>query len=323
MPAVEQVLPGELTVHVRVHEVATAQGAVPCWSFITEGMKALRQQEVVFTLRRNEQEGPDDYPPAVPDLFRSVFELAKNGEYVEAGGWTEFQALYFLGRADVAGLLYLPAQEVPGLELPPDCLLATMLVGDELMAVQSFGPMRVAALLGNAFRFYPWPAWFDRTRASVVALREMEQSSLLATLPRGSLYHCARVRKQQENIVLSLLPEARAEIPLLLDQVPREQPLAMLTNLDPEANGCLVWQPGQSGAAGIAPENSDGSRPSGAFLAFVPAQEHNQGQIFEDGFTMSLTAAAWNVVREGLKAAHPLHVPGSPGWFSLSVEWVS
>ena len=323
MPAVENVLPGELNVHVRVHEIAAGQSVVPCWSFVTEGMKAVGQQEMVFTLRRSEQEGPEDYPQTVLDLLRNVFELAKSGEYVEAGGWTEFQALYFLGRADVSGLVYLPAQEVQGLELSPDCLLAMMLVGDELMAVQSFGATRVAAILGNAFRFYPWPPWFDRTRASLVALREMEKASLLATLPRGSMFHCARVRKQQENIVLSLLPQARSEIPLLLDQVPREQPLAMLTNLDPDANGCLVWQPGQTGAAGIAPERSDGSRPAGAFLAFVPAQEHNQGQIFEDGFTMSLTTPAWNVVREALKAGRPLHVPGAPGWFSLSVEWVS
>ena len=80
-------------------------------------------------------------------------------------------------------------------------------------------------------------------------------------------------------------------------------PVALLTDLDPRANGCFVWEPGQPEPGAITAPGSDGSRLCGSFALFVPGQPTNEVRIVEDGFGIMLTDTAWGQIRRALLQA--------------------
>jgi hypothetical protein len=120
--------------------------------------------------------------------------------------------------------------------------------------------------------------------------------------------------------VLSALRTEHPVWPDRLAQLPDGVPLAVLTALDPAANGCLVWVPGQKEPEAIVPAGSDASRVCGCFLALFPDQPANTGKILEDGFAMQLTGEAWQALRRALIEGEELTIPGTDG-MALALTW--
>jgi hypothetical protein len=70
------------------------------------------------------------------------------------------------------------------------------------------------------------------------------------------------------------------------------------------------------------PAASDGSRKTGAFLAFIPEQDTNEIQTVEDGFFLYLTNSAWQKIREDLLSGTDVFVPPARvGDASITVVW--
>ena len=99
--------------------------------------------------------------------------------------------------------------------------------------------------------------------------------------------------EQNSHIFVWVSSSGQAKLKKILGQIDPATPLAVRTQVDPRANACLVWPSGQDQPTAITPESSDGSRKSGAFLAFVPEQKTNQVRSVEDGFMLLLTNADW------------------------------
>jgi hypothetical protein len=58
-PAVIVLKPdGSLRAFVYTHEMTSSQQCIFCWTYISEGLAALGQTEVVFTIRRKQGEAP-------------------------------------------------------------------------------------------------------------------------------------------------------------------------------------------------------------------------------------------------------------------------
>jgi hypothetical protein len=72
----------------------------------------------------------------------------------------------------------------------------------------------------------------------------------------------------------------------------------------------------------ITPPDSNGSRKTGAFLAFVPEQDANDIRMAENGFFFFLTNITWQKIRGALLSGTDIFVPpaGAPE-ASISVEW--
>lgn len=68
-PVTLNVLPGKLAVRVYLHSIDCSLGQLRCWSYVTEGLAAHGQKEIVFTLRRRDSEGDEEFPRQVPDFF--------------------------------------------------------------------------------------------------------------------------------------------------------------------------------------------------------------------------------------------------------------
>src|SRR5262245_1508739 len=140
------VIPEKLSMRVEAHEIPSRHGPMACWSYVSDGLTALGQTEIVFTLRQDPAESSDTAPDDPLQLFATVHRLAESGQLVEAGGVTEFGEQRFFDHH----LLYVPAQPLPGVALPAPCLSALLVTDDELRAVRMFGPARVLARMGQA-----------------------------------------------------------------------------------------------------------------------------------------------------------------------------
>ena len=309
------VIPEKLFMRVEAHEIPSRHGPMACWSYVSDGLTALGQTEIVFTLRQDPAESSDTAPDDPLQLFATVHRLAESGQLVEAGGVTEFGEQRFFDHH----LLYVPAQPLPGVALPAPCLSALLVTDDELRAVRMFGPARVLARMGQATSHYPFPAWSDRRRRGLTLERTLE-ASVLSKIPRAAFHH-VHVGVIDNRITLSALRGEQALWHERLARLPAQAPVALLTAIDPSSNGCLTWVPGQSGPEAIIPPGSDGSRVCGCFIAFLPDQPGCGGKILEDGLAMELTADAWQAIRRALVDGNDLAIPATGDAMAFALTW--
>src|SRR5262249_7207912 len=72
----------------------------------------------------------------------------------------------------------------------------------------------------------------------------------------------------------------------------------------------------------ISAPGSDGSRLTGAIIAFVPMQKANDMKGMEDGYGLLLTDESWQEIRHALATGANLSVPSAaPSAPSISIEW--
>jgi hypothetical protein len=310
-----ELIAGKLSARVVLHDIAALQGTISCWSYVTDGLVGQDQAELVFTLRRDPDEPSDAFPQDPLELFATVYQLAESGQRVTSGGVTELGARRLFGHH----LMYVTAQPLAGVALPPSCLAAVLVTDDELRAAREFGTTRVLARLGQATGHYPFPPWADRRRRGLSFERTFE-ASVLSKIQRASA-HGLRVGMIDSRITLSVLRSEQALWQDRLAQIPDGIPFAVLTALDPSANGCLVWVPGQNGPEAIVPPGSDGTRLCGSFIVFMADQPANGGRILEDGFAMELTGDAWQAIRRALVDGNELSIPAPDNRIAFALTW--
>ena len=319
-PQLIEVIPGRLKVRIFFHEINYENERFSCWSYLTDGLAAQEQKEIIFTLRRDPGQKPEDYPGQFLEFFATIFHYAERGQVVDVGQSTLFGNAGFLGQKDFRGIGYVEPQGFSGVETRGVPLVAAIVLkDDEAQIAWDLGLTRVTALLGLRYRYYPCPTWSDLKREPVASLRAMEQSHLweIARVPVRASYY-----EEQNHIFLTLLPPGRASLQGFLDRLAPTQPLALETQPDPRANACLVWRSALDQPMAITPPDSKGSRKTGAFLAFVPEQDANDIRMVEDGFFLFLTDSAWQKVREALLSGTDVFVPLAGALkASISVEW--
>ena len=96
-----------------------------------------------------------------------------------------------------------------------------------------------------------------------------------------------------------------------------DEPVALLTDLEPGADAHLTWRAGQTAPEAVAPDGSAAARVAGAFLLVVPAQAANRGSLVEDGFALSLGAGALGAVRRALQREEPFTLDSAGLRFEL------
>ena len=320
-PQLIEVIPGRLKVRIFLHEIEYENEKFSCWSYLTDGLLAQKQKEIIFTLRRDAGQKPEDYPRELLDLFATFFHCAERGQLVDVGQSTLFGETGLGGDRDFRGIGYIEPRGFPGVETKDVPLLAGILLkNDEAQIAWDFGLTRVTALLGMKYRYYPCPTWSDLKREPVASLQAMEKSFLgeITRVPVRATYY-----EERNHIFLSVLPSTRASLQGFLNELSPTQPLALRTQPDHRANACLVWPSGHDQPVAITPAGTDGSRKTGAFLAFVPDQDANEIRMVEDGFSLFLTNSAWQKIREALLSGTDVFVSAAgAGAASISVEWV-
>jgi hypothetical protein len=313
-PVTVEIIPGELSARVYLHEISASSGRIPCWSYVSDGLGAHQQREVVFTLRRERGEADGAFPEDPLRLFGSLYPLAAQGKRVTVGGLTELGARRFFEHH----LLYADAQPLSGVTLPPGCLTALLINDDELRAVREFGCTRVLARMGHAVTHYPFQTWSERGRRSLSLASTFEKSLLSKIGVRigGQIV----VSLNNNRITMGVHRELHAKLRDARQSLP-DAPTGFLALRDPAANACLVWEPGQREPTAISPPGSDGSCVSGAYAIVLGEQPHDGGKLFEDGFAIELTDASWAEFRRALFEGTDLVIPATDGGMDFALAW--
>lgn len=353
VPLCLEVIPEKLKVWVYQHELDSYSGLIPCWSYVTDGLWAHRHKEIIFTLQCSQSEEIFSTHPSIHkhivEIFQGIYPFVEQGQMAHEGGCSWFSANLW-GSSNWKAIVYVSPQPSQlqnlNLETQSPLMAAILLTCEEFEVYQSFGLTRVLSNLGRAYAYYPYPIWSQRSRSSVISVSEME-GSLLSKVPK-LLVEGARVCLETiptsiiqspnpqpylqqamiswgetgTQVKLKLLSTAGKVLRSELSQCPPDSVLALLTDFDSEANGCLVWRSGQPQSFAITPPESTGSRMGGCFIAFVPQQLEDRGLVVEDGFVILLTDASWLAIREAIELRSSIFIPATNNGASFSLEWL-
>ncbi|ODT68480.1 hypothetical protein ABS71_09725 [bacterium SCN 62-11] len=289
-----ELLPG-VVVHAYLHQ----HQQHTCWSYLTEGLRALDQSELAFCWPFEDGDVP--VPPRPLEFFDTVCRAVAQGGRVGPGDVTGFaKGSEVFGRKDVTGVLYVPCPGLEEIAVPPETLSVIPLLGKELERVRDEGGARFMARQALRTQTYPYPNWFDRQRKSE-RLKKGE-SVLGGGVPviHSWLTHAW---SQEGRLTLRIPYYERDLIARALENIPVDRPFALLTGIAPEAEGILVWRPGQRQAAVLAaPGAPAAERLSGNFFLFAtnPEVEVSLGEGLEDGFRLILSLADHRALRRTL-----------------------
>jgi hypothetical protein len=304
-----------LVVTVTHHFIATARGPIDCISYVTEGLAAHGQRELVFTLRHTPETRAATFAQAMISLIVMFQQFAAQGRTVDAGDITGFGAQRpFPGKH----LLYAPARPLDGVPVPQNGLAALFITDSELALVQRCGSSRVLAALGKAYSHYPFPPWSEFQRPELPAAKNLEASVLASVLCAHTW--STRVLQVEGDVILRVAPRNQEHIRQLFEQLPEDRPFALTTGIDGTADACLTWEPGQREPWAITPPGSKAERLSGCFLMVLTGQEQEESRLHEDGFVWLLNSASWKALRHALLEGQALALLA--GGKRLRVEWV-
>ena len=338
---------GKLWAEVYSHTIDTAGGPLPCWTYATVGMRSANQKEMLLTVKREKGEPESAFDRFLPNLFTSFYQLALQGQSVDVGGYTQLGrgGTSILGRTDFLGLIYTAPQPLPGIQVSADQLAVLLVTERELKLALRLGTTRLLSRLGESTRYYPVPPWADRHRQEVYGPDTEEFKSLLAKMP-GITVPGVRVRIEDEQkaagsvrkvapppgggmmvtlpsgrVVLTVTSQAAPSLKKALSELKTPDMLCLHTEMDPEADSCLVWKAGESTPTAISKPGSLGEHVAGNYLLLVGGQTSNEMKGIEDGFSFLLTSKDWASIREALASGHPFTLPGNGSMPTLVINW--
>jgi hypothetical protein len=314
-PLVIELIPDALSASVHCHTISTGRAEVPCWSYVSKGLVAVEHEEVVITLRREADEPESAFPDDALRLFRLFHQLARQGQRVTPGQFSELGGKRFFGHH----LVYARAQSLGGVVLPPSCLAAVQVNDDELGAVRAFGASRVLARMGEAARYYPFPPWNERRR-STVSIAAASEPSLLAQVPR---YRASLgVVMSDKRVTVIAARSAQPQLRAMFAKQRGDNAFAVLTELDATADSCLVWRPGQQEPCAIAAPGSHGDRTSGCYVAFLLGRPEDGALLIEDGFVVDVTSVSWAALLRAVDDGTDVAIATTGAGMSFALAWM-
>lgn len=306
-------LPGKLNVSIQTHEVSWQEKQLPCLSYVTDGLAAVGQKELVLTLEN--QGGLEQPYPAIPlEFFKMVYKAASEGSFVEEGGRTVFRQP-FLGKM---AIIYMKRpDEISGLYTPEEYLNMILLTEKEMDAVNRYGYQRILSMLGNVYRHYPCPFWNDLSRKEL-SLTSLYKKSFL-NQAYGFILSESTVTQVDNEVILKITKGAVG-----VDKVPAANaPIAILPSLDLSAEGCFTWDSTQLSIISPYTDVAQLKRIGGCFLLLIANQDTPLVKVIEDGFALLMTNQQWQQFWKAVFAEQTfdLKMPGNE--LSFSLEWVA
>lgn len=326
------IIPGKLHVSIFSHIIDSPKGPVSCWTYMSEGLLTNGQKELSFTIKRDAAEPEDAFPEGILPLYKTIYDLSLRNQIVDEGGYTKLgDTGPGILRDDFRGILYTPAQKLHGVTANGPYLTGIIVTRGEIDVAMQFGIVRVMALLGREFGFFPTAPWLDRRRAELTRL-QLWENTLLAKMPRIRLTH-ASVRQELKphatplgrgaTVVLRLRPNAKETLKEAFAKLGTDTPMAFLVDSDVEADSCMVWKAGQQEPAAIAAPGSTGTRLGGNFIVFAPGAAEDAVKGNEDGFSVLLTEATWEKVRAAIQGGRSISVPSVGDGMNFAISWRS
>lgn len=283
----------DLDVEIVEHAVATAHGPRPGTSFVTRGLGVQGHPELILTWCGPRLLGTPT--AAAIAALRAVARAAGLGLEVRAGVAYDLGEGALLEGVGLSGLVFVPAQPMPGLAVPPGALHAIAVTRAELELVARTTVHRLMSRLGQLYGRFPWPAWSCPRRSAGTPGEE----TVLAQMPRAVV---ADLAVALDGTTLSIrVPRASTRaFRAALGDPDAMYGHGVVINARPDGacDGHLLWLPERMETEAVSAPRARGRRTAGAFLHVVGG-DAVRGTVLEDGFSLALDPDS----REALCAA--------------------
>ena len=303
-----ELLPGVLRSRITLNSFSLAGEELHCWTYASDGLKNAGQKELLISIRKMPGESVTDFSQAPLKFFKTVWQHALKGEFIDIGSISDFGESGFL-RPAFCGAAYVAGQSTGDWFAPEDTLATILLTQEEIAASQVAGLTRVLALLGRSCLHFPCPVWNDLSRTTVVSaeMLALMSESFIAQMPR-ILVRSSGVSAEGSVIDLQLPLSARHYFKQL-SELDKDSPLLLLVDFDRRADAMLVFQEdNKTTPLAVSAPGTVASRVAGSFICFVPAQNTDRGMIIEDGFALSLRGQTWDELRLSLVNGSPFYL---------------
>jgi len=314
----------DLKIHIYTNSFTISNKSQDAWSYVTDGLEKVGQEEIVLTVLKGDDEQNQAFPQLPIKLFASIESLAKQKKVVNVGGYTEFRTQGFLA-PQFKGLIYTRATALQGVPLPANCIAMVPVTKEEMEVYQTAGPSRVMARLGREAQFFPCPTWCDRARKSSFNLAE------IAEMKDDPIFRSAKAHtfsltalQNKDHLALKVNPKTSDLLLDLLNQLPKDSALRLALGIDPQADALLVWESKQNGNRSmIAPSSSGFKKIAITFIALLPGMSDNEILSGSDGCALMMTQSDYNRFREALthKRQFDLKMNDKSMIKNFSIDW--
>ena len=316
----------QLKVKIYRHKVNAVSKHPEAWTYVTQGLTKLGQQEIVLTVLLRKADTDKNYPTLPIKLFDSIGQLAAQQKIVTVGGYTEFRNNGFLGE-QFKGLLYAPVPDLLGVPMPDSSIAMVPITSEEIEVYQTAGASRLMARLGRQANYFPCATWCDRDRVSSFSeaeLAEMKEDPVFRTA-KAQTYSLTAIQNHGA-LSLRLTEKSAALLHSLLDELPPDSALRLALGVDPRADALLVWESKANGNNSmIAPEGSKYKTIGMTFIALLPGLTKDEILTGNDGCALMLTHEDYDKFKKALETETSLDLAMSENSAlrSFSLEWAA
>jgi len=286
----------QLRVAISHPRIETYRGARPMWAYVSDGLAAKGQRELVLLLDDDGKGETPDLRRNVRMFFEAMYRLASSGNSVGVHGMARLPTPLVLGPSTVAGFLFAKARAIPGLSLPRSALVAIPLLPTEADAAENHGRPRVLGRLGYHHREYPYAYWFELGRPAVI-----DEAMLKTTRLNGEHLFSPwlRLLNVGDRLLLRVVRSERVRGAAALSALDAKRTVVLIPHEDTTADHAFVWVPGSESPVAINATNTTVQRGGFSFLAVIPG-DLDRAVFVEDGVGLFLSPTAWDQIRRAI-----------------------
>ena len=310
------IVPERLAVTISRHSESYQGNKVQFLSYLTDGLSALKQKELLLTLLVDEN-AQDSHFPATPfPFFIAIFKQALQNKFVSIGDLTNLGAKGLFGFAGV-GYSFVPSNFL-GLTLSRPTLCCVLLTRHEWLIAQNYSFTRVLTHLGYTYKRFPFLPWVDRHRVNHV-MNKAVLNSVLKSTAKLVLKNSSVFMAQGDTVILQLSRAALAPLSTMFRQHADGTPFALVLQLLSSHDGSLVWRAETDETEFNTAPQANGEALAGCFLLLTPGAGHDGATIREDGFSMLFREKSWEEFKSAVVRGQNWTTPGMQGAMNFAV----
>lgn len=283
------------------------------WVYSTSGLASVGLPEVTAAILRTADGPQEPMPSGLVDLILRMYSAALyQGWRFNVGNVIGIGEPVTIGGAAVAGAVVAHAAGDAAwfpAGWPP--LLLVLLYEGELLAAARHGRGRVLANLAATQSCFPYPWWFDPTRAPVVDLASYTGSTVLEDVEM-QVDDNVLVVDGPDDLTMIVDRAWHTELADLWQQMPPR--FALIPRYTTMTGRVRVWWPDQTDPCEVVAEQPSSQNQAGVhFVLFIRGGHAVTVDLLEDGYVVGLPERDWTAMGAHLRSGTAIDWPASNG----------
>ncbi len=312
-----ELVPKRLVVAIYQQNLPGKGSQIPCWIFVSHGLSALKQRELVLIMRINRNIQANKLPKPPLSLFMFLFKAILQKKRFAIGDVIGFGVKGLMGFGGM-GCTFSDVK-LQNVNLPAHYLHCVLLTKEELAVAHAFGLTRVLARMGFESNRYPFNPWND-TERSGLPLQSVIQNSDFKNRKSLLLKHSSVNLVAGEKVVLVIAPATHSTLTNHIKLQGNSGRLDLITQLLPYHEGVLVWLPEKDSIEMNVHPDLEGNVIAGSYVSFIRSDQSGATMV-EDGFQVNLDDQAWLMLRNAMARKQNIIVNPSSGDMEFALIW--